>query len=77
MSASESEAGALSVSRSIARSAGCEAISSAIRTPASMLARSSSVVRKLQSTRGLESAIGVRSMTLPREAGLTITGPKA
>ena len=42
-----------------------------------MLARSSSVVRKLQSTRGFESAIGVRSITLPRDVGLTITGPKA
>ncbi len=48
-----------------------------MRTPASMLARSSSVVRKLQSTLGFESAIGVRSMTFPRDVGLTITGPKA
>ncbi len=77
MSASEAEAGALSGSRSIALSAGWAAISSAIRTPASMLARSSSVVRKLQSTRGFESVIGVRSITLPRDVGFTITGPKA
>ena len=77
MSSSESEAGTLSGSRSIALSAGCEAISSAIRTPASMLARSSSVVRKLQSTVGFESGIGVRRPTLPRDVGLMITGPNA
>lgn len=42
-----------------------------------MLSRSSSVVRKLQSTFGFESGIGVRSVTVPREVGFTITGPKA
>ena len=68
MSSSESEAGTLNGSRTIASSAGCAAISSAIRTPAIMLARSSSVVRKLQSTRGFESGIGARSITFPRDA---------
>ena len=77
MSFSESESGTLSGSRWIARRAGCEAISSAIRTPSSMLARSSSVVRKLQSTVGFESAIGVRRPTLPRDVGLMTTGPNA
>ena len=77
MSFSESEAGTLSGSRASASSGGWPAISSAIRTPASTLARSSSVVRKLQSTVGFESAIGVRRPTLPREVGLMITGPNA
>src|SRR5262249_58733131 len=76
MSRSESEAGTLSASRSTAFNAGWDAISSAIRTPAIMLCRSSSVVRKLQSTRGLEAAIGARSVTVPRELGFTTTGPK-
>ena len=44
--------------------------------PASMHWRSSSVVRKLHSTIGLESAIGVRSFTKPRLDGLITTGPK-
>ena len=52
------------------------AISSAIRVPASMLARSSSVVRKLHTTTGLESGRGVRRRTLPRLVGLITTGPK-
>ena len=42
-----------------------------------MLARSSSVVRKLQTTVGFDSGIGVRRPTLPRDVGLMITGPKA
>ena len=46
------------------------------RVPASMLARSSSVVRKLHSTTGLESGRGVRRRTKPRLVGLMITGPK-
>ena len=77
MSFSESESGTLSGSRWIVRSAGCEAISSAMRTPATTLARSSSVVRKLQSTVGFESGIGVRRPTFPREVGLMTTGPNA
>ena len=76
MSSSESEAGTLSGSRSSAFSDGCDAISSAIRTPSSMLARSSSVVRKFVRTVGFESGIGVRSPTLPRDVGLMITGPE-
>ena len=63
MSASESESGTLNGPRSTAFSAGCEAMSSAIRTPATSRLRSSSSVRKLQSTSGFESAIGVRSFT--------------
>ena len=45
-----------------------------MRTPATTLARSSSVVRKLQSTVGFESGIGVRRPTLPREVGFVIVG---
>ena len=76
MSSSESEPGTLNGLRSTAFSAGCSAISSAIRIPAIMLARSSSVVRKLQSTSGFESGSGARSITRPRLVGLTTTGPK-
>ena len=76
MSASESEPGTLNGARSTAWSAGCAATSSARRVPAMKLARSSSVVRKLQSTHGFESAIGVRSVTFPRATGWTSTGPK-
>src|SRR5690348_13013329 len=75
MSSSESEAGMLKGSRITAASAGCDAISSAIRVPATKLSLSSSVVRKLQTTRGFELAIGVRSITFPRDVGLMITGP--
>ena len=76
MSSSESEAGTLNGSFWTACSAGCAATSSAIRVPATKAARSSSVVRKLESTRGFDSAIGVRSITLPRADGFTSTGPK-
>ena len=41
-----------------------------------MLSRSSGVVRKLHSTRGLESGSGVRSITRPRLVGWITTGPK-
>ena len=40
-----------------------------------MLARSSSVVRKLHRTRGLASGMGERSITRPRLVGLITTGP--
>ena len=76
MSASESESGTLKGARSTPLSAGCAAISSAIRVPAAKLALSSSVVRKLQRTHGFDSAIGVRSVTFPRATGFTRTGPK-
>ena len=41
-----------------------------------MLSQSSSVVRKFESTQGLESGSGVRSITRPRLLGLITTGPK-
>jgi hypothetical protein len=75
-SSSESPAGTLKGVRIAFFSGSCSAISSAIRMPASIDRRSSSVVRKLHSTRGLESARGARSITRPRLAGLITTGPK-
>ena len=77
MSFSESEAGTLSGSRMSAWSAGREAMSSAILTPSSTLARSSGVVRKLHLTVGFDSGMGVRRPTLPRDVGLMTTGPNA
>ena len=77
MSASESEAGTLNGSRSTAFSAGCDAISSAIRTPRACSRGPPPSVRKLRSTGGFESGIGVRRPTLPRDVGLIITGPNA
>ena len=77
MSASESDSGTLYGAFATAFSAGCDAMSSAIRTPAIAARRSSPSVRKLVSTSGLESGIGVRSFTQPRAFGLIRTGPKA
>ena len=76
MSSSESDAGTAERRALHGLQRGCSAISIAIRTPAIMLWRSSSVVRKLQSTRGFESGSGARSITRPRLVGLITTGPK-
>ena len=75
-SSSDDDSGTLNGARSTAFKGSCAAISSASRIPASMLARSSSVVRKLHRIRGFESGSGARSITRPRLVGLITTGPK-
>jgi hypothetical protein len=76
MSSSESEAGALWTAARTARSAGCSAIRSAMRTPSSIVRRSSSVARKLCRTRGLAVGTVERSETVPRLVGFVTFGPK-
>jgi hypothetical protein len=64
----ESDAGTLSGSRAMACERPLRGDLERDPTPARMLARSSSVVRKLHRTVGFESGIGVRRPTLPRES---------